>query len=110
MTSVLVLSLWTTRGAWCLGFKEGANGDGCLRWLLLRGFGRKDQVSETDSGARDLPKVSSASGFRERLTRKKGPLEVEVNSGSGKETQERAGIGEELVGPVSTEEEAGQEG
>ena len=62
-------------------------------------------MSETDSGARDLPKVSSASGFRERLTRKKGPLEVEVNSGSGKETQERAGAGEgEVAGSVLEEE------
>ena len=57
-----------------------------------------------------MPGVSLVSGFRERLTRKKVALEEEVGSGSGKETLERADEGEELVGPVSTEEEAGQEG
>ena len=113
MTSVLVLFLWTARGAWCLVFMEGANGglgDGCLRWLLSRDFKREDQVSEKNSGAMDLPGVSSISGFRERLTRRKVALEEEVGSGSGGETQERAGAGEEVVGPVFKEEEAGEEG
>ena len=36
--------------------------------------------------------------------------EEEVGSGSGEETQERAGVGEGVVGPVSKEEGAGEEG
>ena len=94
-------------------FKEGADGglgDGCLRWLLSRGFRREDQVLEKDSGAKDLPGASSISGFRERLSRKEVALKEEVGSGSGGETQERAGAGEGVVGPVSKEEEAGEEG
>ena len=62
-----------------------------------------------DSSVRDLPRVSSVSGFRERLTSKKVAL-GEVGSGSEGETQERAGTGEEVVNPVSKDEEAGEEG
>ena len=63
-----------------------------------------------DSGAKDLPGISSISGFfRGRLVRKEVALGEEVGSGSGGETQERAGVGEG-VDPVSKEEEAGEEG
>ena len=51
MTSVLLLSFGQERGTWYLVFKGGANGglgDGCLRWLLFRGFRREDQVLEKD--------------------------------------------------------------
>ena len=62
-----------------------------------------------DSGAKDLPGVSSISGFfRERLARKEVALGEEVGSGSGGATQEGAGV-EEGVDPVSKEEEAGEE-
>ena len=71
---------------------------------------RREPMQEKDSGAKDLPGASSVSGFRERLTRKEVALEEEVGSGSGGETQERAGAGEGVVGPVSKEEEAGEEG
>ena len=71
---------------------------------------RREPMQEKDSGVKDLPGASSISGFRERLTRKEVALEVEVGSGSGGETQERAGAGEGVVGPVSKEEEAGEEG
>ena len=65
---------------------------------------------EKDSGAKDLPGVSSISGFRERLTRKKVALEEKVGSGSGGEPQERAGAGEGVVVLSSKGEEAGEEG
>ena len=119
MTSVLVLSLWTRRGAWCLVFKEGADGglgDGCLRWLLSRGFRREDQVLEKEfwvlvlkadagmgSGVKDLPGVSLISGLPllEQLTRKEmapGCVgEEEVSSEFGRVTQERAGAEEGVV-------------
>ena len=67
-------------------------------------------MSEKVFGAKDLPGISSISGFRERLAKKKVALEEEVGSGSEGETQERAGAGEEVVGPVSKEEEVGEEG
>ena len=53
MILVLVLHLRQERRAWYLMFKGGAYGglgDGCLRWLLFRGFRREDQVLEKDSG------------------------------------------------------------
>ena len=64
---------------------------------------------QKDSGAKDLPGASSVSGFWERLTRR-WLMKEEVGSGSGGETQERAGAGEGVVGPVSKKGEAGEEG
>ena len=52
--SVLVLPFGQEGGAWYLVFKGGAYGglgDGCLRWLLFRGFRREDQVLKKDSGS-----------------------------------------------------------
>ena len=58
-----------------------------------------------DSGAKNLPGVSSVSVFLGRLTEKEMALEEEVGAGSGEETQERAGAGEgEVAGSVLEEE------
>ena len=71
---------------------------------------------DKDSDAKDLLGASLISGLPllERLTRKEVALgcvgEEEVGSESGGETQERAGAGEGVVGPVSGREEAGEEG
>ena len=66
VTSVLVLSLWTRRGAWYLVSKEGADGglgDGCLRWLLSRGFRREVQVLERADAGEGLWCLGPARGL-----------------------------------------------
>ena len=77
--------------AWMKGIGSKVSGS-VLRdsWSLKERTGR-EPMQEKDSGAKDLPGASSISGFRERLTRKEVALEEEVGSGSGGETQERAG-------------------
>ena len=67
---------------------------------------RKERADAVmDSGAKNLPGVSSVSVFLGRLTEKEMALEEEVGAGSGEEIQERAGAGEgEVAGSVLEEE------
>ena len=63
-----------------------------------------------DSGTKDLPGISSISGlFRGRLARKEVALGEEVGSGSGGDSGESR-CRRRSCGPVSKEEEAGEEG
>ena len=61
-----------------------------------------------------LPWPLRSPAFLGRLTRKEVALrcagEEEVGSESGGESQERAGAGKGVIGPVSEGEEAGEEG
>ena len=67
VTSVLVPSLGTRRGAWYLVLRKvpmEVLGDGCLRWLLSQVLGErfecwKEPMQDEVSGAKDLPRASS---------------------------------------------------
>ena len=72
-------------GTWYSKGADGGTEDGRLRWLLSRGFGR--EVQEWTLVSRSIRSLV----VQERLVRKEVALEEEVGSGSGGETQERAG-------------------
>ena len=72
-------------GTWCSKGADGGPENGRLRWLLSRGFRREGQ--EWTLVSRSIRSLV----FRERLVRKEVALGEEVGSGSGGETQERAG-------------------
>ena len=92
----LIRKYWSVQGGLlrCVGEEEAAGKRG------------RSQVSEEVSDARDLPRV----WFLGATNEQEGGSWRQFGSGSEGETQERAGTGEEVVDPVSKDEEAGEEG